>query len=113
MFIRVETSNRLLPMWKSISYINLSNVLHLEVQKKQVDIYTVFRPKYSAYRIRFQTEEEAKTFAERAFARLLEKVPRLTVQAPTPIQKRFRMDEASPDAMAVAAMEDWEQKQLK
>lgn len=115
MFIRVETYNRLFPMWKSISYINLSNVLHLEVEKKHVNLYTIFRPKYSAYRINFQSEGEAQQFVEQTFARLPQKVPRLMVQAPTKVQKRFRMDEASPDAMAIAALADWDaqSKQLK
>ena len=113
MFIRVETYNRLIPMWKSISYINLSNVLHLEVEKNHINFYTIFRPKYSAYRINFKTEEEAHQFVLQTFARFPQKVPRLKIQAPATLQKRFRMDEASPDAMAVAAMEEWDQKQLK
>jgi hypothetical protein len=110
MFIRVETYNRLIPMWKSISYINLSNVLCLEVEKKHINFYTIFKPKYSAYRINFQSEDEAKKFAEQTFAQISHKIRNLPVSN---LQKRFHQDEANPDAVATAAMEDWQQKQLK
>jgi hypothetical protein len=116
MFIRVETSNRLLPFWKSISYINLSNILRMDVEKKHINFHTVFHPKYSAYRINFQSEQEAQQFAEKVFARLPGRVPRLTVEPPSYAQKRFSQhyDEASPDVLAIAAMQEWEkEKQLK
>ena len=112
MFIRVDTYNRLFPAWKTITYINLSNVLHVEVANKKVNLYTVFRPKYSAYRINFETHEEAQKFAAQTFARLPEKVPHLTVQQPATLERRFRQDEASPDPLAMAAVQEWD-RQLK
>jgi hypothetical protein len=110
MFICVETTNRLLPFWKSISYINLSNVLHMEVEKKHVNFYTIFRPKYSAYRVHFDTEMRARQFAEECMMK--QRYKPISIQ-PTQIQKRLRMDEASPDPLAIAAMNDWEEEQTK
>lgn len=114
MFIRVETYIHLIPMWKTISYINLSNVLRLEVEHNYIKIYTIFRPKYSAYRINFASEEEARRFAEQTFARLPQNIPCLPVEHPTKVEKRYRQDEASPDELAMAVLEEYDtQKQLK
>ncbi len=100
MFIRVELQNH---FKKSISYINPSNILHMSVDKNQVNIYTVFRPKYSAYRIHFNSHEEAVTFADSCFRKKV--VPS---SSPIAIQKRF--DQASPDPLAMQAMADWEEE---
>lgn len=101
MFVRVQ--NRIM---KSISYINTHNILYMDIMSNQVNIYTVFRPKYAAYRIQFDSHEEAVRFADSCFR----KKPILS--SPIAIQKRF--EQASPDPLAMQAMADWEEeKQMK
>ncbi len=102
MFVRVQ--NRFM---KSISYINTHNILYMDIMSNQVNIYTIFRPKYAAYRIHFDNHEAAVTFADSCFRKKV--VPS---SSPMIIQKRF--DQASPDPLAMQAMADWEEeKQMK
>jgi hypothetical protein len=104
MFVRVNLKNSFNPAWNKVSYINLSNVLRMNVEKNQVDIYTIFRPKYSAHRIVFDSNEEAVRFAEASFRR---KPIRAIVQK--------RIEQPNVDPLAIQAMADWEeeQKQMK
>jgi len=109
MFVRTELQNRLFPSWKSVSYLNLSNVLYMDVEKNKVNVYTIFRPKYSAYRINFQTNEDALRFADQC---MMNKKSIPAPVKPITIEKRF--DQPSPDSLAMQAMADWEEeKQLK
>ncbi len=109
MFVRTELQNRLFPSWKSVSYLNLSNVLYMDVEKNKVNVYTIFRPKYSAYRIHFPSSADALRFADDC---MKNKVYSPSPVQPITIQKRF--DQPSPDPLAIQAMADWEeQKQLK
>ena len=99
MFTRIYNKNRGIT-----TYVNLSNVLRMNVEKNQVDIYTVFRPKYSAHRIVFDSNDEAIRFAEASNNR---KPIRAIVQK--------RMEQPAVDPLAIQAMADWEeeQKQMK
>lgn len=71
----------------------------MQVKNNQLDIYTVFRPKYSAYNIQFGSNEEAIGFADRCMMR------------PKMMKKVERLDESSPDAQAIQALVDWEEEQ--
>ena len=102
MFVRVQ--NRFM---KSISYINTHNILYMDIMRNQVNIYTVFRPKYAAYRIQFDSHEEVVAFADSCFRKKV-----IPSSSPIAVQKRF--DQASPDPLAMQAMADWEEeKQMK
>lgn len=96
MFIRVQTVNRLVPLWKTTSYINLSNVLRMDVEKNTVNFYSPFRPWGSFYQVRFDTPEEVKTFVEQCL--------------PSTSEKPIRQDQPSPDPLALQAMADWEEE---
>ncbi len=98
MFTRIYNKNR------GMTYLNLSNVLRMNVEKNEVNIYTIFRPKYSAHRIIFNSNEEAIRFAEASFRRK----PISGI-----IQKRI--EQPAVDPLAIQAMADWEeeQKQMK
>jgi hypothetical protein len=100
MFVRVETVNRLVPIWKTTSYINLSNVLRMDIEKNHVNLYSAFRPAYSFYQVRFQTPDEAKSFVKQC------------LPPPSPIVegKPLRLDEASVDPLVLQAMADWEEE---
>ena len=117
MFIRVDLQNRFVPMWKSTHYINLKNVLQMEVKKNEVMIYTVFRPKYAANTIYFETEESARNFAENCFNKmnyvhLTHQPSSFVKRIPSPAKIDY-MDQASPDLLAIAALDDWDEKQMK
>ncbi len=98
MFMRIHNKNR------GITYLNLSNVLRMNVEKNEVNIYTIFRPKYSAHRIVFDSNEEAVRFAD---ASLRRKPINAIVQK--------RIEQPAVDPLAIQAMADWEeeQKQMK
>lgn len=119
MFIRVDLQNRFIPMWKSTHYINLNNVLQMEVKKTEVKIFTVTRPKYAANTIIFDTEASARNFAENCFDKmnythLTHQPSSIVKRIPSQMPDRDRMDQASPDLLAITAMEAYEEeKQLK
>lgn len=102
MFIRVQTVNRFVPLWKTTSYINLSNVLRMDIEKNHVNLYSAFRPSYLFYQVHFQTHEEAKIFVEQALPSL---------DAPKP--KSLQIDVASVDPLALQAMADWEEAEVR
>ena len=96
MFVRTEIQSRLVSSWKSIHYINMSNVLRLKVEKNTVSIYTVFRPQRSAFEIKFDSQAAATKFVE---------------QTLNPTPRVERLDGASADPLALQAMADWEEEQ--
>jgi hypothetical protein len=110
MFVRIETVNRFVPFWRSISYINPANVLRVEVENRKLDIFTVFRPKIAAYTIHFTSQEDAEDFAKKMF--IAQSSKRIVNKS----SKVLPHDQASPDPLAMQAMADWEEenkKQLK
>ncbi len=97
MFIRTDIQNCLVPMWKSTRYINMSNVLRLEVEKNTVTFFTVFRPQKPATAIAFESNAQAIKWADQ-----------FTKKKPSPHVNR--MDQASIDPLALQAMADWEEE---
>jgi hypothetical protein len=66
MFIALTTSNRFIPSWMAKtqkSFINLNNILRIEVIENKLEFYTITRPTHIAYSVYFDTAEEANTFA--------------------------------------------------
>jgi len=101
MFIRAEMQHRLIPMWNSTRYINMSNVLRLEVEKNTVTFYTIFRPLKPATSITFESNAAAIKWADR----LLPKQPHL--------KPKIRLDQPSADPLAIQAMADWDKERDK
>lgn len=100
MFIRTDLQNKLIPIWKSSRYINMSNVLRYEVEKNTVTFYTVFKPLKPATSISFESPAAALQWADQF------------VTKPTPESKpMFRIDQPSIDPLALQAMTDWEEEQ--
>lgn len=93
MFVRINSRDKI------VNYINTSNILRMRAKNNQLDIYTVFRPKYSAHTIQFGSNQEAIIFAESCMRK-----PRFE-------KKVERLDQPSVDMLALQAMEDWEQEQ--
>jgi hypothetical protein len=96
MFIRTDLQNRFIPMWKSTNYINMSNVLRLEVEKNTVTMFTIYRPLRPALHINFASNQEALGWADQF----------LPKQFPAVI----RTDRASVDPLALQAMADWDKE---
>jgi hypothetical protein len=99
MFIRTDLQNKLIPIWKSTRYINMSNVLRLEVEKNTVTFYTVFRPLKPATSISFESNLEAIKWADQF-------VTKQTSVATSLV----RTDQAAVDPLAIQAMADWDKE---
>ncbi len=118
MVVRIETCNRLFPAWKSISYLNPNNILRLEVENRRIEVFTVFRPKQSAYSVRFESHKEADDFARKFFEKAQTPITNFVTKTTAPVAiplplKMSRMDEPSPDPLAIAALQDWEEEKAK
>ena len=101
MFVRINSLTRSSPV---VNYINTSNVLRMKVENNCLSIYTIFRPKYSAHTVIFRSNEQALSFVDQCIRK-----PR-----GLPPTKLDRIDQATPDMLAMSAMENWEQEtQLK
>lgn len=96
MFIRTDLQHRFIPMWKSTNYINMSNVLRLEVEKNTVTMFTIYRPLRPALHINFASNQEALGWADQWLPK-----------QPAPV---VRTDQASVDPLALQAMADWEKE---
>jgi hypothetical protein len=103
MFISIELNHRFLPLMKSTSYINLRNVYRIGHTKNKVNIYSSLKPQTVANSISFPSEQDAKAFVDLCMNIALEKETQPQEKKEKPVE---RLDQASPDPLAIAAIAD-------